>query len=85
LDIQTGRAGDVTAAKRSDFIKACDDYIARVRQYGDARAEQDKALLGWTLDPDRDCREEAEVWREGCTAAAEPPRGRCAQIRRQPR
>jgi hypothetical protein len=38
----------MTAANRSDFIKACDDYMARVRQYGDARAEQDKAF---GLDP----------------------------------
>ena len=73
------------AANRSDFIKACDDYMARVRRYGAARAEQDTALLGWTLDPDRDYREKAEVWREGYTAAATRLGAGAAQRRRQPR
>ncbi|MEW5685833.1 MAG: hypothetical protein AB1942_13020 [Pseudomonadota bacterium] len=60
----------MAATNNPDFIKACDDYVARVRLYGEARAEQDKALLGWTLDPDRDYRDKAGVWREGYRAAA---------------
>lgn len=64
-----------------DFIGACDAYVARVRRYGEARAEQDKALLGWTLDADSEYRDKAGVWREGYKAAAKrlaphPSRGR---------
>lgn len=53
-----------------DFIAACDAYLARVRRYGEARATQDKTLLGWTLDVELDYRDKAVAWREGYKAAA---------------
>ncbi len=75
----------MVATNNQDFIKACDDYVARVRLYGEARAGQDKALLGWTLNPDRDYRDKAGVWREGYRAAAKRLGTCAAPGRRQSR
>lgn len=75
----------MAAASNSDFILACDDYVVRVRRYGEDRAEQDKALLGWTLDPNSDYPDKAGVWRQGYSAAAKRLGSGAAQVRRQRR
>ena len=59
-------ADDNTAA----FRAACDEWAVRVRESGGARAEQDKVLLGWSLDPEVDYSHKAAEWRDGYRAAA---------------